>query len=232
MNSSGPDTATYWIEKYLPNEQLNVVQVGANDGVAGDPIRDLVLKKNHWQVIFVEPVPYLFKQLKHNYGDAPRFTFENLGINETGENQPFYSVKEAAFHTGGFRSTYNQIGSFSRDHLLDLSEGLLEGWIEPIEVECMTLTQMLEKNGLKRLDFLSIDAEGYDWKVLSTLQLERFSPAIIFYEHLNLSPADLRAAREFLEEEYHQFTFGIDHLCIRKSLLSPADLELLAGRSE
>src|SRR5829696_1072602 len=54
------------------------VQVGSNDGVQGDPIHDLIISRQNWRGIFIEPISFLFSRLRKNYGDSARFVFENV----------------------------------------------------------------------------------------------------------------------------------------------------------
>jgi len=56
------------------------VQVGSNDGVQGDPIHDLIVSRESWRGIFIEPIDFLFQRLRKNYGEAERFVFENVAI--------------------------------------------------------------------------------------------------------------------------------------------------------
>ena len=77
---------SYWIDRYLPNKEITVVQIGSNDGVCGDPISHLVKKNTLWNVLFVEPVPFLFERLQNNYGNNPRFKYEKSAINLDGSN--------------------------------------------------------------------------------------------------------------------------------------------------
>src|ERR1700692_184685 len=53
------------------------VNIGANDGVAGDPLVDLIRHNGWCKGIFVEPVSFLFERLRKNYGSSDRFIFEN-----------------------------------------------------------------------------------------------------------------------------------------------------------
>lgn len=223
--------ATYWIGEYIPNEKISVVQIGSNDGVSGDPLFQHIKKNQLWEVLFVEPVPYVFTQLKQNYGNASRFTFENAGINKDGTNQTFYSVGKKAFSENpNLDPKYNQIGSFDKDQVLKLSQSHIDDYIEGIEVNCLTINQLFQKNNIETLDLLHIDAEGYDWKVLSQLNLNKFQPTIISFEFLNLSESERTAAIRFLSDKYHLFEFRIDYFCIRKDKIKAKDFKYLKAR--
>lgn len=47
-------------------DDIKFVQIGSNSGMHDDPIYKYI-RKNGWQGVLVEPVPYLFEELKNNY---------------------------------------------------------------------------------------------------------------------------------------------------------------------
>ena len=55
------------------------------------------------------------------------------------------------------------------------------------EIECVTLHEIFERNSVKKIDLLHIDTEGFDYDILSQVNLERFKPLVILYEHRHLS---------------------------------------------
>ncbi len=220
--------SSYWIDKYIPNEPITIVQIGSNDGIRGDPIYQLVKKNKLWNVLFVEPVPYIFERLENNYGDEPRFKYENSAINEDGTNQFFYSIDKEAFDKiPNLSEDYNQIGSFYKEQVQKLSEGLVDEFIVETEVNCITLSELFNKNGIVSLEAFLVDAEGYDWKILSQLRLNQFKPNLIVFEYLNLEESERKEAINYLKKDYYIFSFRIDFLCIRKDKIKPKDLSAL-----
>lgn len=225
------NACSYWLNRYFINEPCTIVQIGSNDGKSGDPIYDLAQKNTKSKVLLVEPVPYVFEQLKKNYGSNSRFKFENAGINADGSNQTFYSVSEEAFEKiPNLPHIYNQIGSFDKSHVLKLSEGKIDNYITETEVNCLTLNQLFQKNEISDLDILHVDAEGYDWKVLSQLDLKKFKPTIILFEFFGLKEEEKSAAIDFLKEDYYLFAFRIDFLCIKKDKIREKDLKTLGSK--
>ena len=51
-----------------------------------------------------------------------------------------------------------------------------------IEVDCFKLNTILDKYQIKRIDYLNIDAEGNDFKVISTFDFKRFKPLLVSIE--------------------------------------------------
>ncbi len=227
------DTLGYWLEKYLSEGKPTIIQIGANDGKTDDPLYQYVQKNENWQLLFVEPVGYLFDRLKKNYGSQERFEFENVGINSDGSPQPFYTIKKSEIYKeNGLSEKFNQIGSFDKAHVVNLGGQLLgkdrvHAFIEEVQVSCLTLKQLLIRNNIKELDALLIDAEGYDWEILKQLDLKLYQPRIIFFEFTNLNEAEKLEAKVFLSPIYFLFRLGINLLCFSKETTDLSDLRHL-----
>lgn len=213
------DSPTVWIGKLLLDNKASLVQIGSNDGVHGDPLFELINKNKNWKVLFVEPVPYLFGKLKNNYGLDSRFVFENVAIND-GSQQIFYSVKEnAKNHIPNLPSWYDQLSSFNKENIIKHLDGALEPYIEETLINGLTLEQLLQNNKIKNISLLHIDTEGYDWKILSQLDLDLFNPAIILFEHRHLANAEKKEAIDFLKSNYSIARLGGDVICCHKELI-------------
>ncbi len=224
------DSPSYWIDKYLPNRYFNIVQVGSNDGCTGDPIFHLVKKKTKWRIVFIEPVPFLFEKLKQNYGSENRFIFENVAIND-GSSQVFYSVKENVKEfISDLPSWHDQLSSFDKENILKHLDGILEPYIEETVVNGLTLKEVFSRNKVNSLGLLHVDAEGYDWKVLNQIRLEKFKPIIILFEHKHLKDSEKKEALFYLATNYHIVQFGDDFLCISKNKTKKKDLNRLKDR--
>lgn len=208
----------YWFDKVLKSSNVLAVQIGSNDGKTGDPLYPLFLKNTHWKGLFVEPVPYLFQRLQQNYPDTARFSFENVAINE-GAKLPFFwvdpSIKGAK---ADLPFWYDQMGSFNKEHIVEGLGADYEPFIRSEELEGITLDTLFERNQMQHFDIIHIDTEGYDWKVLSQLNLSKYHPKFILYESNHLSDTDLKASYQFLREQYHIFSIGIDSLAVSKKV--------------
>ena len=186
-------------------DALRFVQIGANDGVVGDPLRSYILERG-WTGILVEPQPAVFAQLKANYSEcADRLVFENLAIGPS-ETVPLYvpiqpvnRASNKAYGTGAASSnaavTARQLNLAPKD-------------LQRIDIPAITLDKLFEKHGLAELDLLQIDAEGFDWQVLKTLDLKRFRPAIIQLETGHLQRPDLAAMAQALNVADYVIYFG------------------------
>lgn len=95
----------------------------------------------------------------------------NVGASDKFEEKIFFSKKNLSFHN-------------------TLSKSLAESHIqtEPFKkkysILCKTLDEIIEKTKFSNeiIDFLNIDAEGYDYQVLLGLNLKRYKPEVICIE--------------------------------------------------
>lgn len=207
----------YWFNKVLGGMDAYIVQIGSNDGKTGDPFHQLLNQNGAWSALFVEPVPYLFERLKTNYPDHSRFRFANVAINE-GDSLDFYWVdSEVKNIFDDLPFWYDQLGSFDRQHIVNELGERMEPYILSQTLEGTTLPGLLKKNDIKNIDILHIDTEGYDWKILSQLDINAFTPTFILYESNHLSKKELTDSYEFLDKKYALFTVGIDTLAVSRN---------------
>lgn len=61
---------------------VKFVQVGAHDGVSGDPINQFVIADG-WMGLVIEPVPHLFERLQQTYRDVPSVAYLNVCVGPT-----------------------------------------------------------------------------------------------------------------------------------------------------
>jgi len=211
-----PRDAAYWLGQLVVARHLQVVQIGSNDGRTGDPLHRLLRRNPNWNGLFVEPVPHLFTRLQANYGASDRFKFENAAVND-GQCQTFYSVDEDARKAiPDLPKWYDQLGSFKPDHITNRLPQLAP-FVRAIQVTGITLTDLLRKHGITDIGILHIDTEGYDYKVLSQLDLQATVPQVILFEHKHLSQDERIAALKFLDGRYRVFQLGMDMMAVSRT---------------
>jgi FkbM family methyltransferase len=195
------------------------VQIGSNDGLQGDPIHELIVSRNSWRGIFIEPIDFLFQRLRKNYGNAERFIFENVAIGTERGSKTFYYVSEKAKTELELPYWHDQLGSFDKSHITNMLGEQMAPYIVEEDVECLPLQAVLDRNGVNAIDLVHIDTEGFDYKVLSQLDLKRYKPSAILFEH-HLLPEDeyVRARKLLRGAGYRLFQYGNDILATRRSL--------------
>ena len=172
------------------------LQIGAFDGVTGDPIYDHV-RKEGWHGILVEPQPSHFRRLVENYEGVDGLRFINAALSDRTGTQTLYVVAG----TGASIESLGAVATFRRE----LLEGALSGklgiyypgsQIGSIEVACTTFNDVLAE--ISYLDLLQIDVEGYDLELLKLFDFDRMKPPIVRYEHRFLSASEMDEAVELL----------------------------------
>ena len=215
-NIRNPDIHSI-ISKTFGKKMVRFIQVGSNDGLSNDPIFALSSSRASWTGILIEPVPYLFERLKINYGNSPRFIFENIAIGRKSGKIPFYYVVERARHElGNLPEWHDQLGSFDKNHILKHMIPQIESFIEVMDVQVYTLQEVLARHKWHTIDLLHIDAEGYDWEILSGVDLLALNPKMVIIEHTHLSVGDQNLARQkLLSAGYRVQALGGDFCAIR-----------------
>jgi FkbM family methyltransferase len=207
-----------------------VVQVGSNDGCQGDPIAELTRHNPKWYVMFIEPLPHIFRRLRANYPSSPKYRFENIAIaDKKGHRRLYFISDEIKTVTKNIPFWYDQLGSFDKSHILkhqrplELSQVQLESFIASESVCCEPLREVLERNWITTVDLLHIDAEGYDYEIIKQVDFDASPPKAILYEHTHLSSDDKRAAKRLLSSAgYRLRSDDRDTLAIRRSGVSAA----------
>ena len=179
------------------------VEVGANDGVNSSKTIEFV-RHHEWRGLEVEPVPTVYAKLKENLAPYDRVVAVNKAISDQCGVVPFYQVIGKADREGDV--WLPMLSSFDRDVILKqrVSWPDIEDYIVQIEVEAATLPDLCNEHGIDRLDVLITDAEGYDDRIVRTLDFDRYRPLMINIEHVHIPPNRLRELDAILMAQGYQ----------------------------
>jgi FkbM family methyltransferase len=196
---------------------VKFVQIGANDGVQEDACYAW-LRRFPWQGILVEPQPKLAARLRRMYSDRKNIVVEEVVVADQSGQLDFYYLSEhpgvPAWATGIASLDYASIASH-RDKIPGFDSALVK-----TTVSALTLNDLLERHRIDNLDFLLIDAEGYDARILASVDFRRIKPSVIAYEDCNLSHDDRAICRTRLAREGYRFaTWGGDTLACQPGIL-------------
>ena len=234
--SSGPSSAVTHLEACLKTllsqrDILNIVQVGANDGLVNDPIRNFVWSfRDRTNIILVEPQPLLIPILEHNYGFHPSATIANCAIGP-GPAMQMHCVRSEcwgelvvpyAIGWPAYRAPTG-ITSVNPAHVIRWLAQHYRGGrpladlVETVSVPVMTLEALLAgRTDFARVDLLQIDAEGFDDEVIYASNIAELRPALINFEAANLDQDRLSALSRYLQSNgYALSRHGGDALAIR-----------------
>ncbi|MGZ5503981.1 MAG: FkbM family methyltransferase [Chthoniobacterales bacterium] len=174
-----------------------VVQIGANDGSAGDPLV-AAFEKTRWSGLLVEPVPHLYEALVARYRDRPNISVARAAISTRDGEALLYRLREIPGETPQW---FSQLATLDRNVLLKHRDSIpnIESLIVEERTPTVRLGTLFEKHDVKRIDFLVIDTEGHDYEILRDFDFARFHPTLLMFEHQHLTAHDKAAAYALLK---------------------------------
>lgn len=195
------------------------VQIGANDGVFADPIREFVTR-NNVAGLAVEPLKDFFATLVANYRAFPKVKPVNVAIHESEKSITIHRVDPAKADRLGdwtqgiasFKEIHHRINQVPDEVMMTET------------VPCVTLTELFEQHGVRNPDLLLIDTEGYDYEIVKMIDFSRHQPAIIRFEHG--LPAHTMSVQQFnectallMEHGYYVITEPYDAIAYRPDMI-------------
>lgn len=180
-------------------KDIYFIEIGANDGVFGDPIHNFIVR-DKWSGILVEPLKHIFDNLIENYQGQENLIFENVAISEKDETRDFWYLKILEEHTPKWAEG---LGSFFSENVFSKSELIpnINEYIIKVQVKCVTLESLIQKHDVNRIDVFVVDTEGYDFEIIKQIDFERFKPSIIVYEHTHLRDDDKYECKRYLRRK-------------------------------
>ena len=166
------------------------VSIGSCDGTFHDTI-SAYMNMYRWKGMFVEPIPDAFNALtKYVRGElAEGCILENVAVSDTARKEVMCYIPWSKIETDGLHEAIVGMGSFippkngfETDPETKL---LLEEHGDIIEVDVVTADHLLEKNGIEKIDFCTVDTEGYDFEVFKSFNIEKYKPKVIKFELFN-----------------------------------------------
>lgn len=191
------------------------VQIGSNDGKKNDPLYSYIRDRG-WKGILVEPDPNNFIKLKESYNDLSGLIFENTGIAPESGTLVFYKLKQISTDEPAW---YDQIGSFDEATFqknISYIKGL-DNRIEKISLPVLTFEDLMAKHRAENVDLLQLDTEGFDYRILRSIDFRKYPVRLIIFETEWMSQFELRELVAWLRNlRYQIFCSGGDHIAIRK----------------
>ena len=180
-----------------------VVQIGANDGISGDPLA-VCFSKTRWSGLLVEPVPHLHERLVAQYRERPEVRIERAAVSTRDGDAALYRLRTVP---GQSPEWFNQLATLDREVLLKQRSSIpeIDSLVIEERVPTVRLDTLLARHGISRIDLLVIDTEGHDLEVLRSLDFARFRPTLLMFEHQHLSETDKQSAYALLETAGYEF---------------------------
>jgi len=171
-SQSGQDA---FVLSYFNNKRNGVfIDIGANDGISLSNTYYLE-KELGWTGICFEPIPSIFTKL-----DKTRNCIKiNAGVAE----------KESSFKFTFVDGPSNMLSGITEYHdprhreRIEREVKTLGGKIVETEIPCVVLNEVLEKNNIFDIDYLSIDTEGNEFAIVKSIDFDKFNIKIITIEN-------------------------------------------------
>ena len=177
---------------------MNVIQIGANKGY--DDVTELIRDKKIDKLVLVEPFNEHNKSLTECYSWLDNKVIQNIIIQDDPtltESSIFYHTDDSN-HTNAF-----ELASLNKGHSLKIRGQYTEDGIIERKLECMTINQLFAFHGMHEIDLLFIDTEGYDCKIIKSLNFEKYNVKELYYENLH---CDVSEIRKYLESVGYEVT--------------------------
>ena len=193
-------------ENFFKNQKSGFfLEIGAFDGIEGSNCYHFE-KFMNWQGIAVEASPLQFEKLKKNRNCK----LMNVALGSENKQVEFYEVAEGFTQMSGINNL-NFKNSFERIKKNSDSK------INKINIECKTFENLIPSDQI--IDLISIDIEGNEPDVLSSINFDKYQIKVIILE--NNTPKELSYLNFFLEKKFNYFDrIGMDEIYYNKEYFS------------
>ena len=193
-------------ENFFKNQKSGFfLEIGAFDGIEGSNCYHFE-KFMNWQGIAVEASPLQFEKLKKNRNCK----LMNVALGSENKQVEFYEVAEGFTQMSGINNL-NFKNSFERIKKNSDSK------INKINIECKTFEKLIPSDQI--IDLISIDIEGNEPDVLSSINFDKYQIKVIILE--NNTPKELSYLNFFLEKKFNYFDrIGMDEIYYNKEYFS------------
>lgn len=198
------------------NSPVTFIQVGANDGFYHDPLHKFI-RMYAWKGVLLEPQPAVFRHyLSKLHRKTPGVHAINAALSDRDGEQTMYKIafsdlrwatgltsfkKEAlekaidSGHVGRLAARYGEKLPATRSE-----------YIGEEKIQSITAETLIAKFDLKKIDWVQIDAEGFDYEIIKLLKIDQTKPRVIVYEKSHLSEEDQQACLRLLRANNYEVT--------------------------
>ena len=185
-------------------ERGTYAEVGAHDGLRNS--NTYLFEQRGWAGVLVEPDPAVARVCADNRPGSQ--VVQAAAVGPGAPSEVMFERSELSDHSSL---------SLDRRHRRKLKS--LTGSApatELIRVPAATLTEIVERAKLDRIDFLTIDVEGHELQVLRGFDLDRWRPAFVIVERNYLWPDPRLFAHMYRNGYRYLRTTGVNDWYIEK----------------
>ena len=194
-------------ETYFKDKKNGVfLDIGAHDGktLSNTYYFEKFLS---WNGMCIEPTPKVFKELQKN---RDCILIEGCAWNED-------TIKKFRVIEGYSEMLNGLIDAYHNDHEKRIQSEVktFSQTVNDIDMKCYNITNLLIKNNLTNIDFLSIDIEGGELEVLMAIDFSKINVNVILVENCYNN----NKINNFLNKNNYEFIkkISIDDLYVNKN---------------
>jgi len=143
-----------FLSTYFNGRKGIVVEIGAADGITNS--NSLRLIEEGWGAILVEPNFNNYSKIITLHGNNKLVSVENCGCSNLTKTETLYI---------DHNDSYQQLSTFSPKQVQKCKD-MYNCEFEEAEVNVIKTSELFEKYNLKKIEFLSIDTESFDFNVV------------------------------------------------------------------
>lgn len=165
------------------------VDIGAYDGIIGS--NSLFFEKLGWQGVCIEPNPEMFKKLQ----ELRKCRCVPYAISDKSETARFFQIKE-----GGPATLSGLVDEYSQQAIARINEEVNQEDqnFDYIDVKCKAFGSTVK---YKHIDYLSLDTEGNELKILQSIDYSEYFIDVITVENNDYDQKFI----DFLTQKGYQF---------------------------
>lgn len=195
-----------------------MIQIGVHLSFANnnDPFREVILDGTMAHTVMVEPQPHIAKKLHElilEHAPGRKVDILNRAVGDSDGEVVFYTIDAQVDPLTGCvpgskkrRCSWmtTQVASMSKEHILKHARWVpdIEDYIVETKVRLSTVSTIVREMGIsadKDLIILSVDAEGFDAQIISSIDFDQVRPWLVIFEYQHLKGTSaLKSAEEYL----------------------------------
>jgi FkbM family methyltransferase len=168
------------------------LDIGANDGITWSNSLTFELNFN-WKGICVEPHPVAYEKLIKNRSCECL----NCAISDNSGDFDFLFIKGEAEMLSGL------VDKFDPRHLQRINTEVQNNKDETSvkKIKCHTISELMKKIGINKIDYLSIDTEGSEMQIINGIDFEELDITLISME-VNY---EIQPVTDFMKTKNYKF---------------------------
>jgi FkbM family methyltransferase len=162
------------------------IDIGANHPTRAS--NTYLFYKKGWSGINIDALPEAIKLLNKK---RKRDININIGVSDEAAELDFYSFKSSSYNT------------FNKDIMEEIKS--ITSLIEIKKIQVKPLSLVLDQYKIDSIDFLSVDVEGLDLRVLKSNDWGKYRPKVVIVE-------DFGHGMEITNSSIYKYMLGIDYM--------------------